>query len=323
MGRPWLSVLMPIYNGGEYLSVALDSIIAQMSDDLEVIAVDDASTDNTPEILERYKNHLNLTVDRRERNRDWPAAVNRAMELACGEYECWLHHDDVWGPGRIEKLRESIERWPEAVLLLRSSRFIDPSGRQVGSWRCPLPANRLLEPETVVPRLLVQNFNAACAPAYKAHVAREVGKLDEQLWYTADWDFWLKMATAGKTVYCPEPLIGYRIHPTSMTSNRTSNPVKLRPQYDIVLERHLSAGPGSGERWRGAAEVARFSALVNIELARWAGGDAISFYRLAREFLRLGPWNGHRYLRDARIVERAWSRLRVRPQAKVKSLVPS
>jgi glycosyltransferase involved in cell wall biosynthesis len=315
MANTWLSVLMPVHNGAEYVRSALDSIVAQGNSELasiEVIAVDDGSTDQTPEILDTYRKRLNLITQRNEPNAGWTTATNQAMQLACGTYQCWLHQDDTWQPERLSRLRDYVSRWPQAVLILHPSWFIDPHGRQVGMWRCPLTPNRSLEPALVVARLLVQNFTAAPAPLYRSDVIPLVGQLDERLWYTADWDFWLRVAETGTTVYCPEPLSCFRIHPDSQTCRRTANSEELWYQFHQILDRYLADAMKNQSGWSEVAGTAWFSALVNIQLAHWAAGGHPAIGRLALEFGRLGPRGWRRYLRDSRICERVLSRLRAR-----------
>ena len=233
MARPWLSVLMPVHNGANYLRVAMDSILLQRDSEIEVIALDDGSTDETPQILEAYRDRLNLVVRRRDPNGDWPSAVNCAMGLASGKYQCWLHHDDAWEHGRLAVLKDYIARWPEAVMVLHPSWFMSADGRRFGQWRCPLPSNRALEPAFVVRRLLVQNFAAAPAPLYKSQVVTVTGRLDERLWYTADWDFWLRVTGAGPTVYCPTPLAWASSPPWAWTLP----PAPIRTRFEPVFFR--------------------------------------------------------------------------------------
>ena len=86
MQKPWLSVLIPTYNGEAYLASALDSILIQGDDEIECIIVDDGSTDATLSIAQSYQDKLSLTVIQRQRQSNWVANTNYAMALAEGEY---------------------------------------------------------------------------------------------------------------------------------------------------------------------------------------------------------------------------------------------
>ena len=242
MKQPWLSVVMPTYNGARYVQSALESVVAQEVGDFEFIAVDDGSTDGTLDLLRRYCDRLPMMVVERDHAGNWARNTNVGMRLAKGRYLCWLHQDDVWCADRLVQVRRLTCQWPDALLLLHPVWFIDARGWRIGRWRCPLgKTTSCLHPENVVRRLLVQNFVASCAPVFKAEAAREAGLLDEKLWYLADWDLWLKLARLGPTVYHPVPLASFRIHGGSQTSacHNAINDVEF--QHRVVIARHLAA----------------------------------------------------------------------------------
>jgi hypothetical protein len=311
MGEPWLSVIVPTYNGAAYLAQALASIEAQGEPDLEIIAVDDGSSDATLAVLHAHSRRLPLRVLARARVGNWVANTNHGLVEARGRYACFLHQDDLWLPGRLGVLRRLVEREPQATLLLHPSRYIDARGRNLGVWRCPLPAGTLT-PGSVVEQLLVQNFIAVPAPLFLRDAALRAGGLDESLWYTADWDFWLGLAATGRTVYHPRPLAAFRIHPLSQTAQGVARADDMRRQMETVLERHLprweAAHPGRGE----VGEAARMSVAVNHALAAGAHGLRPNWLALARRFLALGPAGWFRFFRDSRLVERVAARLRAR-----------
>ncbi len=310
MVNPWLSVIMPTYNGQDYLAAALDNIRAQGDDGVEIIAVDDGSSDGTLAILEAFAARLPLRIVRRGHVGNWAANSNYGLKLARGEWACWLHQDDLWGKHRLAALRSVLAQRPEAGLVLSPSWYIDPTGRRLGIWRCPLPVrNGPLDARLVVERLLVQNFIALPAPIFRREAALQVGGLQENLWYTADWDFWLKLAGCCRTVFLPRALACFRVHPQSQTIRRSTQRHDFSRQLAVVLDKYL--GPGDGRRFQQEVrEVARFSASVNTFLAASVHGDRSEWLRLGAHFLSLGPSGWHRFLRDSRIKDRVWARLR-------------
>src|SRR5712672_1230348 len=113
MSTPWLSVVMPTYNGGAYLAAALESIRGQQSGgEFEVIAVDDGSEDGTVAILEEYSSRLPLRIVRRARGGNWVASTNHGLSIARGEYACLLHQDDLWMDGRLQAVRAALDAVP-------------------------------------------------------------------------------------------------------------------------------------------------------------------------------------------------------------------
>jgi len=320
--EPWLSVLMPTYNGARYVATALESVAAQVDDcprgsaGLEVIVVDDGSTDATPAIVASFADRLPLRIVATPRTGNWAANTNLALAQSRGRYIGFLHQDDCWLPGRLVRLHAALASHAQAdpALVVHPARFIDASGRPLGTWRCPLPkTGGLVDAETVVARLLVQNFLAIPAPLFRRDAVVQVGGFDENLWYAADWDLWLKLAALGPCLYVPEPLACFRVHSLSQTASRTANSVEFRRQLEVVLQRHLSsarqAHAGNGRR---LARVAQFSIDVNTALAAASHGGPLRLTALTWRGLLLGPWGWWQYWRDSRIGERAGARLRAR-----------
>jgi glycosyltransferase involved in cell wall biosynthesis len=325
---PWLSVLMPTFNGAAYLGQALQSIASQGPADLEIVAVDDGSTDATLAILGDYARRLPLKIIER-RAGNWVANTNLGLEHARGEWVCLLHQDDLWRPGRLAAVRRAIgisSTSPSASedsslalglgqvppnLILTAAKFITAKGRSVGTWRCPLaPGPVGNAPAHVASRLLVQNFVPLPGAVFRRDDALAVGGLDPDLWYTADWDFWLKLAARGQTRYLPQALAAFRIHPESQTIKRSGGIDGFRRQHDIVWERHWPI-------WRDrladpdrVEAAARLSLEVNVSLASLLHRGGTDWRRLAAAVFRAGPAGSAQYVNSSRLFERMIARVR-------------
>lgn len=310
MSAPWLSVIMPNYNGARYIAAALDSVVSEGDPDIELIVVDDGSSDDSLDIARRYAERLNLSIIEPGRIANWVMATNIGMRAARGEYLCWLHNDDAWLPRRSAELRRLIHSAPGAALYAHSSRYIDHRGRRVGLLHAPLPSDRLLPTSAVVPKLLAANFFTPPAMLFSRRLAEEVGWMDDRLWYVADWDFALKLAQAGATVYRNIPLACYRIHPASMTTRVAHQIDALRRMFNIVLDRHLRHAEGAAQVSPADESTARFSMEVNAMLASLVSGGKRPPWRFLWRCMTLGPGGWRRYLHHSRIVERGVSRLR-------------
>lgn len=306
MARPWLSVVMPTYNGSAFVAQAIESIVAQERDDIELIVVDDGSTDATPSIVRSFEAKLSMSVIEVGRLANWVKATNVGMARAEGTYISWLHQDDVWAPGRLARLGELCTRYPKATLVAHAAAYIDGRGRCVGALRAPLPSLRPLAPATVLPHLLVQDFFAPPALLFPRSVVESVGWMDERLWWGADWEICLRLASIGDTVYDPSLLASYRLHPGSLSSTGAHRLADLRRALGQTLERHLASASEE------VARAARFSAEMTVVLAAFAAHGTLPPISLLRRFAMLGPAGWARYLRDSRIAERALSRWRVR-----------
>jgi len=299
---------MPSYCGEQWIDAALRSVAAQETDGIEVLAIDGSPTPTTLDIARRYSDRLNLRVFERRDLTSWHAKTNFGVEVAEASHLCWLGVDDLWLPGRAVAVRAWIEAAPDVSLHLAPSAIIDRHGRKLGVWRCPLPSNGALPSALVTERLLVQNFVAAPAPVFRKDAWLACGGLDEELWYTADWDMWLKLAARGSVCHHDDMTIGFRIHGGSLTVTGSRAVADFAQQMQIVVDRHLSRLCAS----KGVERAARASIAVNTALASASTGDFSGLLKAASGVLRLGPRGIRRYLRDSRIVDRVVPRVRAK-----------
>lgn len=311
VGDPWLSVILPTFNGSAYLAEALDSILIQGDDDIEVLALDDGSTDDTLPILGSYAGRLPLRIVQLPAVGSLVKKVNLGLPMARGTHVCVLPQDDFWLKGRLAAVRQALDRCPEATLVVHPVQYVDAQGRSVGVLRCPLPSDRWdLSPEFVITRLLVQNFICLPAVLFERKTGLAVGGMDERLWYTGDWDFYLKLVAAGKLLYLKDALAAYRLHPESATMRLGREPEEFRWQMESVLDRHLTLGYVRPADLATVTAVARLVIDMNVALAARAHGQQADVAGLARRLLSLGPPGWRRFLRDSRMIERVSARLR-------------
>lgn len=297
---------MPAYRGEEWIGQALASIAAEADDGLELLIVDGSPTPATRQIACGFSSRVRLRVIPREDLASWQSKANLGVEMASSAHVCLLCVDDVWLPGRAATIHRWINAAPHAVLHLAPSTVIDRLGRKLGTWRCPLPSATELSFETLAERLLVQNFVASPAPVFRRDAWLDCGGLDETLWYTADWDIWLKLAAAGPALYHPENTCGFRIRRGSLTVMGAGDSAGLEQQMRSVLDRHLPRLPSPRA---GVESAAQASIAMNVALASVSAGSVRGLPLALRKLLRLGPAGTLRFLRDTRIVERVTPRV--------------
>jgi glycosyltransferase involved in cell wall biosynthesis len=312
--KAWLSVIIPTYNGEKYLAFALESIAKQQELDIECIVVDDGSNDSTVSIIKSYQSQIPLRLIQRERQGNWVANTNYALNLAAADYICFLHQDDLWLPDRLKIMKDLVFRYPNVNLFLHPTQFINANNKVVGNWQCPLPKYpQQIAAKTIAERLLVQNFIAIPAPIFKRELALSLGSLDNKLWYTADWDFWLKIALSGKTIYYPTPLAAFRIHPDSQTIKGSAGIDKFQEQLELVFNKYCSNNNYLGfSLTQEIFDLGKFSIVVNKTLAAKVNGYKINLLNLLLDFFRLGVVGAYRYLKYSRIWERTTARLKIK-----------
>jgi Glycosyl transferase family 2 len=309
VGFPWITVIMPSYKGENWIDTSLSSLVREAAEGVEVLVIDSSPTSEARDIAHSYSDRLRIRVFERCDLRSWQTKTNYGVEMAESNHICWLGVDDLWLPGRARAVRSWIDAAPNAALHLAASAIIDKDGRRLGVWQCPLPSNVELQSSLVMERLLVQNFVAAAAPVFRRDAWRACGGLDENLWYTADWDMWLKLVACGPVYYHNSPTVGFRIHQGALTVTGSHDTAAVKQQMQTVLDRHLTkidVGSKAVER------AARASITVNTALSSASAGNLTELWRAAFEVARLGPGGISRYLRDSRIAERVIPRIRAK-----------
>ena len=308
--EPWLSVAMPVHHGERWLAETLASVASQDCSGIEFILIDSSGDSACAEIMASFAARIAIDYQHRPDLKPWTAKTNLAVRQARAAHVAMLHQDDLWLPGRVEDMRGAIAAHPGAALLLNPSHIIDHSGHRLGLWRCPLPYGQELAAPALAERLLIQNFVAIPAPIARRDAWLEAGGMDEELWYTADWDLYLKLSRQGTTVYRNTPSTAFRIHASSLTVTGSADREDFARQLERVVERHIQLVPEP--RRKAVGKGARASCRVNAALAQAMTGRATDLPAAALALMRLGPSGAFRYLRDSRILERTLPRLRAR-----------
>jgi glycosyltransferase involved in cell wall biosynthesis len=300
---------MPVYNGERFLAAALDSVRQQHRDGIELFIVDDGSTDSTVEIVRDYAEVLPIRLITPGRIGNWVSVSNIALREARGDWACFLHQDDLWLPGRIARLWREMET-AAGSLIAHNSIFVGPDGKKLGPYSCPLHEGNV-PPAQFMEHLLIQNFIAIPSPVFRRQVVLDSGGLDESLWFSADWDLWLRLGALGPVRFLAEALCAFRVHSASQTSRRKLQPNEWEQQLTVVLDRHLEIWSCTGRRRKAVERVARLSIAVNSTLAAASRGESFRISEVLLEMLALGPAGWVRYFRDSRIVQRLGSRVKL------------
>ena len=306
---------MPTYNGERFLGGALESVRNQHDDGIELVIVDDGSTDHTLDIVRGFAGTLPIRLITPGRLGNWVAATNLGLREAIGDWACFLHQDDLWLPGRLKRLRSEMESH-QGALIIHNAMYVGPDGQELGPWTCPFSEDGAIPPNQFIEHLLVQNFIAIPSPVFRRDAVIDSGGLDEALWFSADWDLWLRLGASGPVRFIAETLSAFRVHPASQTAARKLQPNEWDQQLTTVLAHHLENWPVTGTLRTSVERVAMASIAVNSALSAASRGESVKPAAVLLQLLALGPWGWHRYLRDSRIVQRVRSRLKAQRLAK-------
>ncbi len=308
--QPWLTVIMPTCNSERYLRTTLDSLVVQSDQGFECLVIDGGSTDGTLAMIDGYRDRLAIRLLSRPDSTGWIDKTNLGLHEARTAFVSMLHHDDAWLPGRAAAIRMALDAHPDLDLILHPVVFIDSQDRRCGTLNSPLPAlPQRIPSEFLLRRLLVQNFISVPAPTFRRERALEVGGFDPALWYTADWDFYLKLSRCCSVAYLATKLAAFRIHGHSLTILGSRNLDDFRVQMETVRDRHLGAiGDARGRRRIEA--LCNVSIAVNLVLAGLLHRQPVPMLATIGKTLRLGPQGWFRYLNASRIAERLFARMR-------------
>ena len=208
--EPLVSVVVPAYNAARTVETTLGSVLQQTMDGLEVIVVDDGSTDATPEIV-RSVNDERVRL-RRQSNAGHASARNAGIEMSRGKYVAVVDADDVWLPRKLEQ-QLAVLRANSAVRALHGSAiFVDDSLRPLFVASSPDGKNELLD---------VLCFRGLAALMVTLIIERalldQVGGFDPSLIILQDWELAIRLARLGELYSSSEPLVLYRLHQTNQS----------------------------------------------------------------------------------------------------------
>lgn len=301
---PVVSVVTPLYNSASFIDETLESLQAQTFDDWEAILVDDGSTDDTPQRVQRFLEDERFSYVRQD-NQGIAAARNRAIDGARGEWIAFLDHDDRWKPEKLERQLDAAERHGWEIICTEAD-IVRQGRRTRYSDHLPEEMRRALaDPEhrsdDLYTLLIGTNFLCASSVLLRRSLFDKHGLLEPALAPADDYDMWLRCAAHAPVGYVPESLVDYVLH----TSNHSWNTVAMRTATIRVLSRTL-ARCANQEAQRRACQDALVvhHAVLFQELTR---GRA--YVRMAGQAARLGRHG----VQGLRIFVRAW---RIRHQVR-------
>lgn len=204
-----ISIILPVYNGERYLAESIESILNQSYQNLELIIVDDCSTDSTKSIILSYaEQDERIIYLRNDTNLKLPASLNRGFRQARGEYWTWTSDDNLYMPTAIERMAEFLDGHPDIAMVYCDMDVIDETGSVIKQ----LPVGN---PD----RLLYENIVYACF-LYRKQAADMVGEYDTSRFLVEDYEYWLRIYLAFQIAPIHECFYQYRTHSGALTNTR-------------------------------------------------------------------------------------------------------
>ena len=211
--NPLVTVVCPAYNCARFIKPALESVFAQSYRPIEVIVVDDGSTDGTPELIESYAEVSYL----RQVNRGPSAARNSGIRAARGEYVAFLDLDDLWTPEKLSDQVAVLESYREAGLCFADMRLFSSGGcEELTMFQKYRFTAEYFGHESVVDgavaKLVTMNFIPTSSVVARKTALTRTGGFDERFRKSEDWDLWLRIALHQPIVYSPKLMTLKRVH---------------------------------------------------------------------------------------------------------------
>ncbi|MDP1672873.1 MAG: glycosyltransferase [Burkholderiales bacterium] len=274
---PLVSIVVPSYNHGRYLKEAIDSILAQDYPHIELIVIDDGSTDDSPRILASHPGRFHREY---QPNQGQVATLNRGWQMSKGDIIGYLSADDILLPQSVSAAVLCLSDHPDAMLSYSDFNLLDPDSavvRRVTTQECSY--------RDMAVRML-------CPPGPGAFFRRSAFE-KAGLWHTGykqllDFEYWLRLGLHGRFVRIPRVLAGYRVHPGSQTFASSSN---IRPEEPVQIMEDYFANPLVPADVRAAKDEAISHALMHSGYTYFRIGEyARGCTALGRAF-RLHPRN--------------------------------
>lgn len=257
---PLVSVVVPAYNQAGYLGEAIESLLSQDYPNVEIIAIDDGSTDDTGAVLARYAGRISTM---RHTNRGQAATLNRGWRAAKGEILGYLSADDTLEPNAITKAVQCLLANTQSVLAYCDFHLIDPASRRIRKVKAPDFDFRSMV------------VNLICAPGPGAFFRRAAYEKttgwDESYRQIPDFEFWLRLGRLGTFIRVPEVLASYRVHESSpsfsaVSAERADESIRAIVGFFSTESTPASLIPFRNEAVANAMMV---SARLHIRSGRW------------------------------------------------------
>ncbi|MBW4507525.1 MAG: glycosyltransferase [Scytonematopsis contorta HA4267-MV1] len=289
-----VSIVIPAYNAMTYLPTTIESVFSQSFNDYEMIIVDDGSSDNTLEWVNKITDARVRVISQANQGASW--ARNAGIEHSQGEYIAFLDADDIWHPSKLEKQVDCLDAHPEVGLVYTWTELIDSKGLSTG---------RVFfnNDEGNIWQVLTQHNIIECGSVAMVRRAcfEKVGLFDLNLSrsYVEDWDMWLRIATCYPFKVVKEALVFYRQHTNSSSKNWKA----IEACFAIVIEKAFQNLPKElvsvpqqlkNQSYANANIFLAWKALQSqakdYQTASYFRNVALQYYpklRFSKEFIRL------------------------------------
>ncbi len=268
-----ISVIIPSYNYGHFVTAAVESALAQTYQNVEVIVVDDGSKDDTRQRLAPYLDRIRYLY---QENQGLGAARNTGIRAAAGDFIALLDSDDVWHPRKLELQMGYLSQHPE-IGLLGAQAVYDLSP----DWPALPSSAELAALRITLDELIIRGRFGPSGVVVRRHCLDKVGWFDTAAWGTEDRDMWLRIAAEYRIACLQAPLWYYRIHGQSMSNVAA----RMEANELKVLRKAFAALPGLQGRPFLRLKVLSYAAFSAAYMYNTVGLHLPALRRMLKSFL--------------------------------------
>lgn len=225
--NPLVTVVIPSYNRAQYIGETIESVFAQTYYNIEIIVIDDGSTDNTEEAVAKYVPRVRYV---KQENAERGASRNHGLRLANGEFIVFLDSDDLLLPDKIEEDLILFKENPSIGLVYTDILIIDAEGNPIKQIKRPGYAGKITE------KLLEDNFISIGAHLIRTQLVRDIGGFREerQLSGSEDWEMWVRLSTITEFAYLSRATAKIRTHLANTMNNAEGMSRSMNYALDLV-----------------------------------------------------------------------------------------
>ena len=216
-----VSIIIPTYNGKKFIKETIDSCLSQSYKDIEIIVIDDCSSDGTLDILSEYGDKINLILNKT--NQGISKNVNKGVEKSAGTYFMLLGHDDVLAPHHLAIMVSEFN--PNIVSVYCNSMMINEDSKELKMLLNDKVQEKKLK--TSLLYLSVENFISSCGMLHKKSIFDKVGGWDTKYMHYGEWLYYVKSLKYGSIKYTLKTQSKYRRHSTNITNTFSNKNVKV------------------------------------------------------------------------------------------------
>lgn len=273
---PRVSVVIPVYNGAKYLKEAIESVFAQTYSNIEVIVINDGSTDDgaTEKVALSFGDKIRYIS---KENGGVGSALNRGLQEMTGEYFSWLSHDDVYVPDKVSRQVALIQRESKNTILYSDYEYIDSESKQLGIRRI-----RHIEPGKFIYNLFITDPLNGCTALIPKACFDATGLFNGRLRTTQDYEMWFRMARTCRFVHVPEVFLKSRLHPEQGSKSMDLHVAECNDLYVWALTEFTEHEIFGNDGRTTFSHYLELSALLTGKHKREAAGYA---YKIARNHL--------------------------------------